>query len=368
MNYILLFPTYLRRAITQKGIIALIVCCGICCSCSLENSSNTGSELNESLEKDSLFLNPIHTSGPDPWVFQTEDAYYLTFTTGVNLTLYKSDHMSSLTNAQVKVVWTPPESGPNSKDIWAPEIHRVEDSWYIYYAADGGDNQDHRMFVIQNNHENPLQGEWEDMGQLDLPDDKWAIDGTIFKHKEELYFLWSGWDGDVNVMQSIYICKMKDPLTPTGDRVLLTSPEFDWETNGVNPMVAEGPQVLVHEDHLFLIYSAGGCWTDGYSLGMLSAAIDADLMNASSWTKSPEPVFRQNSAGGAFGPGHNSFFQSKDGKEDWIIYHANPQPDQGCGGNRSIRIQPFQWDESGRPYFGEPYPLQSPLTKPSGEY
>ncbi|RED95268.1 glycoside hydrolase family 43 protein [Marinoscillum furvescens] len=320
------------------------------------------------VKQDSLFLNPILTSGPDPWVFQANDAYYLTFTTGYNLTLYKSDQMADLTNAYNRVVWTPPASGPNSKNIWAPEIHQVAGKWYIYYAADDGDNKNHRMFVLQNTQTDPVVGTWTDKGMLQLPDDKWAIDGTIFEANGQLYYLWSGWEGDVNGRQDIYICKMDDPLTPVGERVMLTKPELSWETNGVSPTVTEGPQVLLRNDKVFIVYSAGGCWTDGYALGLLTADIDADLMSPEAWEKSQTPVFSQYPEGNAYGPGHNGFFQSADGTEDWIIYHANPQAGQGCGSNRSIRIQPFTWDVNGDPDFGTPHPLYKKLTKPSGEY
>ena len=354
----------MKMPMKVKSIMAIVWCLLMICSCkSSESDKTTEQEVDES-----LFKNPIHTSGPDPWVWQEEDAYYLTFTTGYNLTLYRTEVMSDLSNAKKQVVWTPPATGPNSKNIWAPEIHRYDGKWYIYYAADGGDNLNHRMYVVVNENEDPFSGSWTDQGQLDLPAGKWAIDGTLFEHNEQLYYLWSGWEGDENGRQDIYICKMDDPLTPVGDRILLTLPEFDWETNDVSPTVTEGPQILKHGDKIHLIYSAGACWTDGYALGMLSTSIDADLMNPESWTKSEEPVFAQNPAGNAFGPGHNSFFKSKDSSEDWIIYHANPQAGQGCGADRSIRIQPFAWDQNDYPEFGKPKPLGEQLVKPSGEY
>ncbi len=56
----------------------------------------------------------------------------------------------------------------------------------------------------------------------------------------------------------------------------------------------------------------------------------------------------------AFGPGHNGFFKSADGKEDWIIYHANLEPGQGCGNRRAPRAQPFTWKADGTPDFGRP--------------
>jgi GH43 family beta-xylosidase len=68
---------------------------------------------------------------------------------------------------------------------------------------------------------------------------------------------------------------------------------------------------------------------------------------------------------GAFGPGHNGFFKSPDGKQDWIIYHANPEPGEGCGNFRSPRIQRFTWNVDGTPNFGTPVPLGQPLEKPA---
>src|SRR5205807_2547988 len=81
---------------------------------------------------------------------------------------------------------------------------------------------------------------------------------------------------------------------------------------------------------VFFTYSASGYWTDDYALGMLTLKDGGDPLNTNDWTKSPSPVFTKNTSGGAFGPGHNSFFKSIDGKEDWILYHANPQSGQGC--------------------------------------
>ena len=313
------------------------------------------------------FANPLLSSGPDPWVIQKDGWYYVTHTTGKNLRLYRTKKMSDLRSAEMKTVWTPPSTGMNSKQIWAPEIHFLHGKWYFYYAADDGINENHRMWVLENTSPDPFYGTWQDRGELELPDDKWAIDGTPFEHNGSLYFLWSGWEGNVNVRQVIYITKLIDPLTAEGDRVLISKPDYDWEKRGGNPAINEGPQVLTHEGKIFVIYSASGCWTDDYSLGMLSASATADLLKADSWTKHPEPIFEKNISGQAFGPGHNSFFTSPDGTENWILYHANPQPGQGCGGHRSPRMQEFTWTDDGFPDFGDPVPLGETLDPPSGE-
>ena len=67
--------------------------------------------------------------------------------------------------------------------------------------------------------------------------------------------------------------------------------------------VNEGPAILRRNGRVFVVYSAGGCWTDSYALGMLAADQSADLLNVASWQKSAIPVFWQAPKAGAFGPG-----------------------------------------------------------------
>jgi GH43 family beta-xylosidase len=100
---------------------------------------------------------------------------------------------------------------------------------------------------------------------------------------------------------------------------------------------------------------------------MLTAHAGADLLDPRSWAKSPIPVFWESPKAGAFGTGHGSFFRSPDGKEDWMVYHANPEAHQGCGNHRAPRAQPFTWKPDGTPDFGRPVPLGTPLPAPSGE-
>ena len=128
--------------------------------------------------------------------------------------------------------------------------------------------------------------------------------------------------------------------------------------------VNEGPELLQHDGKLFLVYSASGCWTDTYALGLLSAPATADVMQPGAWTKAPEPVFQQSPATGVYAPGHNCFFTSPNGRENWLLYHANDQPGQGCGRFRSPRMQPFTFGPDGTPRFGSPQPISTPLTKP----
>jgi GH43 family beta-xylosidase len=317
------------------------------------------------------FSNPLLENSPDPWVIYRDGFYYEMNTSGKNLIIRKSHDITELSQADKKIVWTPPPSGPYSHDIWAPELHFLDGKWYIYFAADAGTNRTHRIWVLQNDGPDPLSDGWVFKGQLTDRTNKWAIDPTVFEDAGKLYAVWSGWPGDKNGEQDIYIAALSNPWTITGRRHRLSSPKYEWEKFGsqASPFVAvnEGPEILKHGHKLFLVYSASGCWTDHYALGMLTAEEGTDLLNPKSWKKSPEPLFWSAPASHAYGPGHNGFFKSPDGTQDWIAYHANPEPHEGCGGHRSLRIQQFTWNSDGTPDLGKPVPLDKAIPKPSDE-
>lgn len=313
------------------------------------------------------FTNPVLPSGADPWNIYKDGYYYYTQTTGSHLAIWKTKDLTELRLAQKKVIWTPPAGTTYSKELWAPELHFLQGKWYMYFAADDGVNDHHRIYVVENPSADPTQGEWTFKGQVNDAANKWAIDATILEHKGKMYMLWSGWEGDKNGMQSIYIAQMSNPWTISSKRVRLSSPTYKWESNsGIGVLVNEGPQILKHNDKVFLIYSASGCWTDFYALGMLTASANADLLDSLSWKKTPEPLFVQNPENKIYAPGHNSFFKSPDGTEDWILYHANANSGDGCGGKRAPRAQKFAWNKDGTPNFGVPLKDGFALQKPSG--
>jgi GH43 family beta-xylosidase len=132
--------------------------------------------------------------------------------------------------------------------------------------------------------------------------------------------------------------------------------------------VNEGPQLLQNGKKCFIVYSASGCWTDFYALGLLSFTGKKNLLDSTKWKKSPQPLFKQSKENGVYAPGHNSFFKSPDGKEDWILYHANSLPGQGCGSHRSPRAQKFTWNKDGTPYFGKPVKEKIPIHIPSEKH
>jgi GH43 family beta-xylosidase len=174
-----------------------------------------------------------------------------------------------------------------------------------------------------------------------------------------LYFIWSGWPGEENVTQNLYIAPMANPWTISGPRTQISKPELLWEVHG-RPLVNEGPQILRNGKRVFIVYSASGSWTDHYCLGLLELTGN-DPLNASAWSKAQQAVFSRTE--NVFGPGHASFVKSPDGREDWIVYHAAKR--QGSGWDRNVRMQQFGWNTDGTPNFGKPVSAGVPLPVPS---
>jgi GH43 family beta-xylosidase len=301
-------------------------------------------------------------------VYQKDGFYYYMHTLNNRLAVWKTAKMSDLGTAATTVVWTPPAVGPASGNLWAPELHYFDGKWYIYYTAgpNGTDLGQQRTWVLENAAADPTTGTWTDKGRLYNPGaDFWAIDGTVLEQNGNRYFIWSGHDG-IDAVQRLYISRMSNPWTLTGSRVELSHPEYAWENVGP-PYVNEGPEIIKHGTKTCLIYSASFCGTDQYALGMLTATTTADPMLATSWIKAAQPVFSQNPANRAYATGHNSFFKSRDGQEDWIIYHANANPNEGCLDRRNPRMQKFSWNPDDTPNFGVPVAIGTPILKPAGE-
>lgn len=316
----------------------------ILCLCSCSGSRQNTDTLSETVR------NPIVDYGADPWVIRDGDMFHYCYSKRRAIYVKSVKRISELNAAEEHRIWQAPETGPYSKEVWAPELHRLGDNWYVYFAADDGENANHRMYVLSSAADLP-HSDFEFVGQITDASNKWAIDGTVLTLNDKMYFVWSGWEGDVNEAQHLYIAEMENPATIKSERVRLSSPEFEWEKRGSDnglPTINEGPQILRKDDRLFIVYSASGSWSNYYCLGMLELTGE-DPMLPAAWEKHPEPVFSGTEE--VFSPGHASFIEI--GEQDYIIYHAYKFKDGGWD-SREVRIQPFSWG-NGRPNFGKPF-------------
>jgi GH43 family beta-xylosidase len=325
--------------------------------------SSTGAQA-----QSATFTNPLNGSGADPWMTYYQGSYYqMTTPYAGPITMRRAATVAGLKNAAAVPVYNDFAAGRN-RNVWAPEFHFLNGPngwrWYIYYSAGNGDIESQRVHVAESAGTDPM-GPYTYKGMVFGANDWWGIDGSVVTIGGQLYFTWSGvpgrWTGND---PSIYMVAMGDPWTVTGARTQISTPQHDWEKQGA-PM-NEGPAALQHGGDTFITYSASACQGPDYKLGLLELT-GTNPLSASAWTKHPEPVFERNDAAGVYGPGHNGFFTSPDGTENWIVYHANTSPTQGCGGTRTTRIQEFTWNADGTPDFGTPVSLSTVLPVPSGE-
>ena len=311
------------------------------------------------------YQNPFPQRADDPWVVRDGDSYLYCYSFGRGVAVTRAQKLTEIRRERGKVCYRAPKEGMYSQEYWAPELHKINGRWYIYVAADDGINDHHRMYCLGAKTDDPT-GEYEMIGKISDLSDKWAIDATVLSHGGEHYFIWSGWEGDVNVAQHLYIAHMKDAATIDSPRVLLSSPEYEWEMRGSTkdlPTINEGPAILSRGGKTYLVYSASGSWCDDYCLGMLELCGD-DPMDPACWKKYDSPVFEKNDY--CYGPGHCSFTTSPDGSEDYMAFHGNPVSGTGWGGRR-LYIQRVKWKD-GLPVFGAPCAPDEKLPLPSDGY
>ncbi|ONI92707.1 alpha-arabinofuranosidase, partial [Saccharothrix sp. ALI-22-I] len=269
------------------------------------------------------YTNPLVEQRADPHIFKHTDGFYYFTATAPEydrIILRRATTIQGLASAPETVIWRKHTTGEMGAHIWAPEIHFINGKWYVYFAAGRADDiWKIRMYVLESSSANPLTGAWTERGKITTPWDTFALDASTFVANGVRYLTWAQAEPGISTNSNLYIARMgTDPWTITGTVARISVPTLGWETVGYK--VNEGPAVIERNGRLFLTYSASA--TDAnYCLGMLTASSTANLLSASSWTKSPNPVFATNSATGQYGPGHNSFTVSEDGQSDILVYH-----------------------------------------------
>lgn len=306
--------------------------------------------------------NPIVRERADPHVFLHTDGYYYLAATVPEydrIEIRRAKTIGGLSSGQKKTIWKKHDKGEMGAHIWAPEIHNIDGKWYIYFtAAPAEDIWSIRLYTLECDDQNPLTGEWKENGKLKVNWESFTLDATTFEHKGKRYLAWTQRGDKPYDGTNIYIAEMDSPTSIKGDAVMLTHPEYDWETQRYR--VNEAPAVLIWKDKIYLTYSASA--TDhNYCLGLLTANADADLLDADSWIKSKTPVLKSNEETSQYGPGHNSFTTTPDGSKVIMVYHARDYFFRdGTDGNalynhdRSTRAQELNWNEDGTPDFGVP--------------
>ncbi|MGW8983857.1 glycoside hydrolase family 43 protein [Streptomyces parvus] len=245
----------------------------------------------------------------DPSVLRVGSTYVGVQSTGGGIVVRQASSTDGLATAPARQVWA---DSRGRGEVWAPEIVMDGGRYYIYFTA--GVGAAHRMFVISS--ASPDSGYGAET-QLALPDDKWAIDGTLFTFEGQRWFVWSGWAGDTNVEQNLYIARMSSPTQPTGARYVISQPRESWERVVGKPFINESPEAIKDPNgQLHIAYSANGSWSEQYCLADLRLRKGGDPTYVWDWYKSNGCLFGSNRATMMAGwdptlyvngPGHHTF-------------------------------------------------------------
>ncbi len=332
--------------------------------------SNSVPKRNHNNTASSSYPDPFITERADPYIVDGENGYYY-FTASYpaygsvdkgydRIILRRSNTVSGLAKAEEKTIWKAHSSGIMSKHIWAPEMHKINGTWYIFFAAGSDSNiWAIKPYVLKCSGD-PYNGQWTECGQMQpsygdtSSFENFSLDMTYFENNGKHYVIWAEIKGD----SSLFMAQI-DPYEPyrlINKPIMLTKPEYDWEM--VNNRVNEGPSVLKTDSKIYVYFSASGTGSE-YCVGRLDADIDSDLMNASNWNKLSYPVLSTGDLTNAAGPGHNCFVTDENG-DLLFVYHARPasHSTKSCGTYnadplydpcRHTRIKKVEFDAFGTP-------------------
>lgn len=257
----------------------------------------------------------------DPFIFYYQGRYYSLFSKDNCLWLKSAETLSKIINADKQIIYIPEDEYCNC--LWAPELHFIGGLPFIYVTASKKFGEPQHMFVLTTESKS-IYGPYKKISYLKHQDDAWAIDGTILRHDGKLYYIYSAFGKyDNELYQALYIVEMDNPYTISKDPHLLSKANYDWEKGGCNgkdrPYVNEGPFALYKDNEIFVVYSASGCWTNNYCLGLLKFK-GGDILDIANWEKLDHPIMDNSS--GYIAPGHASFIQNGPDNITYCAFHS----------------------------------------------
>jgi len=334
----------------------------------------------------STVTNPLF-KGPDPWVIHRDGYYYLTVVRGVSIYCYRAATVDALAYVEPKIIWTAPKGDyvndtnrHYSAEIWSSELHYIEASefgaeyegWWLYFAADDGNNVNHRIFAVRALTDDPLGAYGSPVTrEVNVPvkmvvdnDATWAIGQSLLRANGKTYLTWTSETGrgTAEHKQDFRISALANPYTPVGPCTVLKQAEYDWESHGYAysaakgisyPKVVEGATAVYGANgEVVITYSASGYWKPQYSLSTLTLKAGGDPMRAEDWIKATAPIFKtQNNW---YGTGHASFTVDALGNR-WMVFHAYDTWECGDSNPRYTLMQPWTMNGTSLDMNGGPY-------------
>lgn len=263
--------------------------------------------------------------GPaDPCVIEIEGTYYVYPTgEGWGYRVMASDDLVHWTGNAI--AFALPSNSPWKRgSAWAPEVERINGTYYLYYTAgNGGLDQQHIGVAEAASPWGPFVDHSVDAPLIPQT----AIDAECFQDGGQLYLYHVRWEsGRLNT----WVQRLSGPSTLAPEPAQLCISGNGWEAT-----VNEGPSVFKRHGRYYMLYSGNYAHTADYGVG---GAVAEHPMGP--WTKQPSPynpVFRRDDAIALYGPGHGHPIVGPDGLSDWYVYHQKIDPTDTFNGQLNYR-------------------------------
>lgn len=380
-------------------------------------SNNVATGFNKNL----WYRNDLTLDMGDPMLVYDEASekfYALGTRGGSSFEIFSSTNLSDWAQ-ETMGGFTPRRQSWSREGLWAPDVQKIGDKWYLYYTANYKNPDPHYTdenhcqigVAVADNPQGPYT-QWTGtnadgvtIGEGDLPfygkEHQTVLDQHVFKDDDgQLYMYFSydtRYDPDDPLNDGtavIYGVKMKDPVTwDLSTMTRLVAPgyktingsgktEIPWETSSpsfAEPMeCAEGPYMLKHGGKYYLTYCANSFVDIEYAVGY--AESDKPL---GPFVK-PNETYLQNMICGVPTENHGDYISNrylgfmtgtghasvcKVGDEYLLAYHAHMNRDEwgvdspfATGAKtewRAIGYDYILFGSDGRPYSNGPtYTLQ----------
>lgn len=297
----------------------------------------------------------IFETGSYPYLTKEGDTYYYLMPSSPSgrIAIYSASTPEGIKDAEPVTVWKSPYN--EYKNIWSPELHRIDNKWYIYFEADDGNTDNHHLYVLENDSADPTKGLWQLKGPIMINEEwNYGIHPSVFTVRDKKYLIWSGWEKrrTETETQCIFIAEMENPWTLKSDRVMISKPVYEWERQWINPdgsrsaypiFVNENPEGFVSPNgkKVVILYSASGIWTAYAVVGMLKADASSNLLDPKSWHKVSEPVFTPVEDGNFIGASNITIAPNKDNSGSVLMYQAKHKD---ATNDNSIMLRNIKWE------------------------
>ncbi len=256
----------------------------------------------------------------DPFVLPYEGKYYLYGTRGKTawgvangLDVYVSDDLETWSDAHE--CFSVPENFWADKEIWAPEVHYYNGSFYMFVTF-RSEKRDRATQILKS--ESPMGPFLPFTDDAITPIGWRCLDGTFYVDKNGAPYIvfcreWQQvTDGEIHAMKLT-----KDLTAADGEPILLfRASQPDWADKSRKTFITDGPFMYrTKEDKLLMI------WSTFTQKGYVQAIAYSDNGEIDGNWINEELMFEENG-------GHGMIFDDYNGVKHLILHSPNEHPDE----------------------------------------